>query len=290
MRKYFSMTTNYEKIAEAIEFVSQHAQQQPELETIAAAMHTSPFHFQRLFTEWAGVSPKKFLQYLTVQHAKQLLAEKQHTVFDAAYETGLSGTGRLHDLFVNIEGMTPGEYRNGGEDLTIQYSIQQCRFGKYIIASTLKGICNLSFFEGNNAAAITTLKEYWPNAKVVAATDSNQQKVIDFFNGDGKDANAIKLHLKGTPFQLKVWHALLHIPQGDVSTYGGIAQHIDQPSASRAVGTAIGSNPVGYIIPCHRVIKSIGETGGYRWGGIRKKAMLAWEASKTVEVHTGSRA
>ena len=275
------MNTNYDKIAEAIEFVSRNAQQQPELETIAAAMHTSPFHFQRIFTEWAGVSPKKFLQYLTVQHAKQLLVEKQHTVFDAAYETGLSGTGRLHDLFVNIEGMTPGEYRNGGEDLTIQYSIQQCRFGKYIVASTSKGISNLSFFEGNNSSAIEVLKAYWPNAKLVAGTDNNQQKVIDFFNDAPDDTDAIKLHLKATPFQLKVWHALLHIPQGDLSTYGSIAQHINQPSASRAVGTAIGSNPVGYIIPCHRVIKSIGETGGYRWGGTRKKAMLAWEASKT---------
>ncbi|MEO5594635.1 MAG: methylated-DNA--[protein]-cysteine S-methyltransferase [Chitinophagaceae bacterium] len=275
------MNTNYDKIAEAIEFVSRNAQQQPELETIAAAMHTSPFHFQRIFTEWAGVSPKKFLQYLTIEHAKQLLAEKQHTVFDAAYETGLSGTGRLHDLFVNIEGMTPGEYRNGGEDLTIQYSIQQCRFGKYIVASTSKGISNLSFFEGNNAPAIGILKANWPYAKLVAGTDNNQQKVIDFFNDTAAGSSAIKLHLKGTPFQLKVWHALLHIPQGDLSTYGGIARHIDQPSASRAVGTAIGSNPVGYIIPCHRVIKSIGETGGYRWGGTRKKAMLAWEASKT---------
>jgi len=275
------MSTNYEKIAGAIEFVSRNAQEQPELETIAAAMHTSPFHFQRLFTEWAGVSPKKFLQYLTVEHAKHLLSEKQHTVFDAAYETGLSGTGRLHDLFVNIEGMTPGEYRNGGEDLTIQYSIQQCRFGKYIVASTSKGISNLSFFEGNNSSAIEVLKAYWPNAKLVAGTDNNQQKVIDFFNDAPDDTDAIKLHLKATPFQLKVWHALLHIPQGDLSTYGSIAQHINQPSASRAVGTAIGSNPVGYIIPCHRVIKSIGETGGYRWGGTRKKAMLAWEASKT---------
>ena len=282
------MSTNYEKIAGAIEFVSRNAQEQPELETIAAAMHTSPFHFQRLFTEWAGVSPKKFLQYLTVEHAKHLLSEKQHTVFDAAYETGLSGTGRLHDLFVNIEGMTPGEYRNGGEGLAIQYSIQQSRFGQYIIASTSKGISNLSFFEGSAASAVGVLKEYWPNAKLVAGTDINQQKVIDFFEHNAGDSSAIKLHLKGSPFQLKVWHALLHIPQGDVSTSGGIAQHINQPSASRAVGTAIGNNPVGYIIPCHRVIKSIGETGGYRWGSTRKKAMLAWEASKTgVDVLEG---
>ena len=274
------MSTNYDKIAQAIEFVSSHRQEQPELETIAAAIHTSPFHFQRLFTEWAGISPKKFLQYLTVEHAKQLLAEKQHTLFDAAYETGLSGTGRLHDLFVNIEGMTPGEYRNGGEDLTLQYSIQQCRFGKYIVASTGKGICNLSFFEGSDASAIAALKENWPNAELVPGTDGNQQKIIHFFNQEMADAGAIKLHLKGTPFQLKVWQALLHIPEGDVSTYGGIAQHIQQAGASRAVGTAIGKNPVGYIIPCHRVIKNMGETGGYRWGGTRKKAMLAWEAGK----------
>jgi len=276
------MSTNYDKIAGAIEFVSRHAQQQPELEAIAAAVHTSPYHFQRLFTAWAGVSPKKFLQFLTVEHAKQLLAEKQLTVFDAAYETGLSGTGRLHDLFVNIEGMTPGEYRNGGEDLIIQYSIQECRFGRYIVASTAKGICNLSFFEGSKAAAIASLQANWPNATIKAATDAHQQKVIDFFDKNMADPSEIRLHLKGTPFQLKVWQALLHIPQGDLSTYGGIAQHLDQPTASRAVGTAIGSNPVGYIIPCHRVIKSIGETGGYRWGSIRKKAMLAWESSKMI--------
>jgi len=276
------MSTNYDKIAGAIEFVSRHAQQQPELEAIAAAVHTSPYHFQRLFTAWAGVSPKKFLQFLTVEHAKQLLAEKQLTVFDAAYETGLSGTGRLHDLFVNIEGMTPGEYRNGGEDLIIQYSIQECRFGRYIVASTAKGICNLSFFEGSKAAAVTSLQANWPNATIKAATDAHQQKVIDFFDKNMADPSEIRLHLKGTPFQLKVWQALLHIPQGDLSTYGGIAQHLDQPTASRAVGTAIGSNPVGYIIPCHRVIKSIGETGGYRWGSIRKKAMLAWESSKMI--------
>ncbi|GAC1594581.1 MAG: methylated-DNA--[protein]-cysteine S-methyltransferase [Chitinophagaceae bacterium] len=274
------MSTTYDKIAQAIEFVSRHKQEQPELETIAAAIHTSPFHFQRLFTEWAGVSPKKFLQYLTVEHAKQLLAEKQHTLFDAAYQTGLSGTGRLHDLFVNIEGMTPGEYKNGGEDLTIRYSIQQCRFGKYLVASTGCGISNLSFFEDSNASVVAVLKAYWPNAKLVPATDGNQQRIIHFFNQDMKDAGTIKLHLKGTSFQLKVWHALLHIPEGDVSTYRGIAQHIQQAGASRAVGTAIGRNPVGYIIPCHRVIKNVGDTGGYRWGNIRKKAMLAWEAGR----------
>ncbi|MEP6750342.1 MAG: methylated-DNA--[protein]-cysteine S-methyltransferase, partial [Bacteroidota bacterium] len=211
---------------------------------------------------------------------KQLLAEKQNSLFDAAYETGLSGTGRLHDLFVNIEGMTPGEYKNGGEALTIYYSIQVCRFGKYIVASTGKGISNLSFFEGNNEMAIVTLQEYWPNAKLTNGIDDNQLKIVSFFNNETADADRIRLHLKGTPFQLKVWSALLHIPGGAVSTYGGVAQHINKKGASRAVGTAIGRNPVGYIIPCHRVIRSIGESGGYRWGGIRKKAMLAWEASR----------
>jgi AraC family transcriptional regulator, regulatory protein of adaptative response / methylated-DNA-[protein]-cysteine methyltransferase len=283
------MDTNYDKIAEAIEFVSKHAQQQPELETIAAAVHTSPFHFQRLFTEWAGVSPKKFLQYLTVEHAKQLLAEKQNSLFDAAYETGLSGTGRLHDLFVNIEGMTPGEYKNGGEALTIHYSIQTCRFGKYIVASTGKGICNLSFFEGTNMAAVNGLQAFWSNAKLMNGLDDNQQKIIRFFNNDTPDAANIKLHLRGTAFQLKVWHALLHIPEGDVSTYGGIAQHLQQAGASRSVGTAIGRNPVGYIIPCHRVIRNIGETGGYRWGVTRKKAMLAWEAGKVSNKAVGNK-
>lgn len=281
LRKDVSMSTNYEKIASAIAYLESNAQLQPELETIAAAMHTSPFHFQRLFTEWAGVSPKKFLQYLTVEHAKQLLSQKKYTVFDAAYETGLSGTGRLHDLFVSIEGMTPGEFRNGGENLRIQYSLQQCRFGKYLVAATAKGICHLSFFEEADASAVKGLQEYWPNADLVPGMDLHQEKILAFFNKNVHDAGNIRLHLKGTPFQLKVWQALLHIPMGDLSTYGAIAAHIQQPAAARAVGTAIGSNPAGYIIPCHRVIRSIGETGGYRWGSIRKKAMLAWEASKT---------
>ena len=175
------MSTNYEKIADAISFLGRNAKEQPALETIAAAMHTSPFHFQRLFTEWAGVSPKKFLQFLTVEHAKQLLADKKYTVFDTAYETGLSGTGRLHDLFVNIEGMTPGEYRNGGEDLVIRYSIQQCRFGKYIVAATQKGICNLAFFEDSNASAVAALREQWPNARLQQGTDNYQEKVMAFF-------------------------------------------------------------------------------------------------------------
>ncbi len=275
------MSTDYDKIARAIEFLALHQQEQPGLEAVAAAVHTSPFHFQRLFTDWAGVSPKKFLQYLTVEYAKQLLAGKEHTLFDAAFEAGLSGTGRLHDLFVQIEGMTPGEYRNGGADLTIRYSIQRCRFGQYLVAATEKGICNLNFTENSQAAAQAGLAQIWPHARLLAAVDAHQQKIIDFFSDQHTgDGDRIKLHLKGTPFQLKVWEALLHIPEGALISYGGLAKQIRQTGASRAVGTAIGRNPVGYIIPCHRVIKSMGETGGYRWGAIRKKAMLGWEASQ----------
>ena len=274
------MNTSYEKIAAAIEFVERHATRQPELEEIAAAVFTSPFHLQRLFTDWAGISPKKFLQYLTLEHAKQLLFEKQQTLFSAAYETGLSGTSRLHDLFVNMEGMTPGEYKNGGASLTIRYTTGECLFGRYLAASTGKGICNLSFFEGDDQAAIDQLRANWVNAKLSAGVDTYLQQVIRFFDRGAHDPAAIKLHLKGTPFQLKVWQALLRIPEGDVASYGSIARHLEQQKASRAVGTAIGSNPIAYIIPCHRVIKNIGETGGYRWGPIRKKAILAWEAGQ----------
>jgi AraC family transcriptional regulator of adaptative response/methylated-DNA-[protein]-cysteine methyltransferase len=208
------------------------------------------------------------------------LSTKQHTLSDTAFETGLSGTGRLHDLFVNIEGMTPGEYKNGGALLTIHYMIGNCLFGKYMAASTGKGICNLSFFEGSNEKAVDELRKNWPGANLLKGTDEHLQKIEIFFSRDATSPQAIKLHLKGTAFQLKVWQALLQIREGDVSTYGRIAKNLAQQNAFRAVGTAIGSNPVGYIIPCHRVIKSMGETGGYRWGTTRKKAMLLWEAGK----------
>src|SRR3984885_169625 len=255
------MTTNYDKIAEAIEFVSQHAQQQPELETIAAAVHTSPFHFQRLFTEWAGVSPKKFLQYLTVEHAKQLLAEKQNSLFDAACETGLSGTSRLHDLFVNIEGMTPGEYKNGGENLAINYSYAESPFGNVMVASTPKGICHIAF-ASSEAEGLAELQKVFPNAAYKPMVDMIQQNALHIFRHDWSKLDEIKLHLKGTDFQLKVWETLLKIPVGKLSTYGNIASQIQSPKASRAVGSAVGDNPVAFLIPCHRVIQSSGIFGG----------------------------
>ncbi|TGL78626.1 bifunctional helix-turn-helix domain-containing protein/methylated-DNA--[protein]-cysteine S-methyltransferase [Leptospira yasudae] len=272
---------HYEKIATAIQFIQKHATSQPELDEIAKSVNLSPFHFQRLFTEWAGVSPKQFLQYLTLQNAKSILSKPQSTLFDAAFETGLSGTSRLHDLFVKIEGMTPGEFKNGGEKLQIRYSFQKSSFGNYVVASTEKGICNLYFYDIPKKKIVSELKEQWKQADLTEQTDENQDRVVRFFDQALPEKEKIRLHLKGTDFQIKVWEALLKIPEGNLVSYADIAESIGQESASRAVGTAIGKNPIGYLIPCHRVIKSTGGIGEYRWGAERKMAMIGWEASQT---------
>ena len=270
---------NYERIAEAIDYIKINFKQQPNLDEIAEKVHLSPFHFQRLFTDWAGVSPKKFLQYISVEHAKNILKDKQATLFDTAFETGLSGTGRLHDLFVNIEGMTPGEFKNGGENLHINYSYAESPFGNIIVASTAKGICYMAFAE-NEQQAIINLKNYFPNASYKQMVDLTQQNALYIFTHDWSKLSQVKLHLKGTGFQLKVWEALLKIPFGQLSTYGNIAAKINSPNSARAVGTAIGSNPVAFLIPCHRVIQSGGTFGGYMWGGTRKTAIIGWEAAR----------
>ncbi len=269
--------TDYERIKKAIEFIQANFQQQPDLDAVAKEVYLSPFHFQRLFKDWAGVSPKKFLQYISLQHAKKLLAD--HTVTDTAYETGLSGSSRLHDLFINIEGMTPGEYKNGGEQLSINYSFAETPFGNIIVASTSKGICHLAFAD-DEKEAFKKLQTQFPNATFKQVVDTIQQNALFIFTQDWKDLSKIKLHLKGTAFQIKVWEALLKIPMGDVSTYSSIANQLENPGASRAVGTAIGDNPVAFLIPCHRVIRSTGEFGQYHWGSVRKTAMLGWEAAK----------
>ncbi|TGN00984.1 bifunctional helix-turn-helix domain-containing protein/methylated-DNA--[protein]-cysteine S-methyltransferase [Leptospira yasudae] len=272
---------HYEKIATAIQFIQKHATSQPELDEIAKSVNLSPFHFQRLFTEWAGVSPKQFLQYLTLQNAKSILSKPQSTLFDAAFETGLSGTSRLHDLFVKLEGMTPGEFKNGGEKLQIRYSLQKSSFGNYVVASTQKGICNLYFYDIPKEEIVSELREQWKQADLTEQTDENQDRVVRFFDQALPENEKIRLHLKGTDFQIKVWEALLKIPEGNLVSYADIAESIGQESASRAVGTAIGKNPIGYLIPCHRVIKSTGGIGEYRWGSERKMAMIGWEASQT---------
>jgi AraC family transcriptional regulator of adaptative response/methylated-DNA-[protein]-cysteine methyltransferase len=272
---------DFDRIAKAIDFISKNIKAQPSLEEVAEVVHLSPYHFQRMFTEWAGVSPKKFLQFLTIEYAKKVLeTSSSRTLAEATELTGLSTTSRLHDLFVNIEGMTPGEYKNGGENLTIRYSIRDSQFGNYLIASTGKGICNLYFFDGEKKNVIEELKGSWNNASIKEGSDEDQEKIVRFFANDFNESEKIKLHLKGTAFQIKVWEALLKIPQGVLTSYGQIAGSMNQVNASRAVGTAIGSNPVGFIIPCHRVIKSVGGIGEFRWGSFRKKAMIGWEASQ----------
>lgn len=270
---------NFNRVAEAIEYIRQNFKYQPQLDEVAEKIHLSPFHFQRLFTEWAGTSPKKFLQYISVEHAKKMLQENRATLFETAIETGLSGTSRLHDLFINIEGMTPGEYKNGGENLNINYSFAESPFGNIIVASTPKGICHVAF-TGDETKALEALMNKFPNAYFKQMTDLIQQNALFIFTHDWNKLNEIKLHLKGTHFQIKVWETLLKIPMGQLTTYGNIAKHIESPKASRAVGTAIGDNPVAFLIPCHRVIQSSGIFGGYHWGCSRKTAMIGWEAAK----------
>ncbi|MEK7433355.1 MAG: bifunctional helix-turn-helix domain-containing protein/methylated-DNA--[protein]-cysteine S-methyltransferase [Cyanobacteriota bacterium] len=272
--------TNYNRITEAIEYIKANFKEQPNLDEIAKKINLSPFHFQRLFTEWAGVSPKTFLQYISIEYAKKLLKENQETLLETTYKTGLSGTGRLHDLFVKIEGMTPAEYKNGGKNLVINYSFDESPFGNIIVASTEKGVCYLAFFEDIEEGFLLLKKEF-PNAFFHEKSDLFQQNALLIFQNDWSKLNQVKLHLKGTDFQLKVWEALLKIPMGKLSTYGNIAASIENPKASRAVGTAIGRNPVTFLIPCHRVIQSTGIIGGYMWGNTRKTAIIGWECSKT---------
>lgn len=270
---------NYERIAKAIEYIRLHFKEQPGLDEVAAQVNMSPFHFQRLFSDWAGISPKKFLQYTSVTYARQLLKEERTSIIDTAIETGLSGTSRLHDLFVSIEGMTPTEYRDGGKNLSLNYSFAESPFGNMLIASTQKGICYMAFYE-EERSALALLKQQFPHATYTHKLDIIQQNALFIFQHDWQKLNQVKLHLKGSEFQLKIWETLLKIPMGKLSTYGAIAKQIQQPNAARAVGTAIGSNPVAYLIPCHRVIQSTGETGGYMWGTTRKTAIIGWEAAR----------
>lgn len=272
---------DYTRIAEAIDYIREHFREQPSLDEVAEKIHLSPYHFQRMFSEWAGVSPKKFLQFISVQHAKELLANKHNTLSDVAYETGLSGTSRLHDLFIRIEGMTPGEFKNGGENLSINYSYAESPFGNIIVASTLKGICHMAFAK-DEEDALQQLRQQFPNAQYHQVVDMVQQNALYIFTQDWKHLSEVKLHLKGTEFQIKVWEALLKIPMGQLATYGEIARQLHAPKASRAVGSAVGDNPVAFLIPCHRVIQSSGAIGQYHWGSTRKAAMIGWEAAKTT--------
>jgi AraC family transcriptional regulator of adaptative response/methylated-DNA-[protein]-cysteine methyltransferase len=271
---------DYQLIAAAIAYLEANRLEQPSLDDLAAHVALSPFHLQRLFKRWAGISPKRFLQFLTVGHAKQLLAES-HSLLDAAYATGLSGPGRLHDLFVSVEAMTPGEFKQGGRGLDITYGIHPTPFGECLLATTERGICGLHFLNGGGAAAeVALLHERWPAANLIedgAATGPVVQRIFAPAQGD---AAPLPVLLAGTNFQIKVWEALLRIPAGGVCTYEDIAHSLGQPSAARAVGGAVGANAIAYLIPCHRVIRKSGVIQDYRWGSTRKKAMLGWEAAQ----------
>ncbi len=269
-----------DRIAQAIQYLDRHYRRQPSLEEVATAAGLSSYHFQRVFKRWAGVSPKRFLQFLTLEHAKAALREGQ-SVLAASYDAGLSGPGRLHDLFVSVEAVTPGEYKAAGEGLTIRYGFHPTPFGECLLGATDRGVCRLAFAEERERRGVLAgLRRTWRGAHLVhdqVATGSVAARIFERRSGGGKP---LTLALTGTNFQLKVWEALLCIPPGTLVSYGDIARSIGHPEAQRAVGTAVGQNPVAYLIPCHRVILSSGAFGAYRWGAARKKAMVAWEAAR----------
>ncbi|MDX1378053.1 MAG: methylated-DNA--[protein]-cysteine S-methyltransferase [Anaerolineales bacterium] len=271
------LSDDYLRIEQAILYLENHHKDQPSLEDLAADIGLSEYHFQRLFTRWAGVSPKRFLQFLTKEHAKGLL-DRSENLLDTTHQSGLSSLGRLHDLFVNTEAVSPGEYKSRGAGVTIRYGIHPTPLGKCLIATTDRGICHLSFVQTSEGDAIDNLISDWKQAAMIedhSATSSLVEPIFDL----GYRGKPLSVHLKGTNFQLKVWEALLQIPAGAVTTYEGIASRIGKPSAARAVGTAIGHNPIAVLIPCHRVIRKVGEFGNYRYGAPRKKALLAREYS-----------
>jgi len=271
---------DYDRIEKTIHYLEKHFQDQPSLEKIARAANLSPFHFQRLFQKWAGVSPKQFVQYLTAQHAKQRLLESR-SVLAAAYDAGLSGPGRLHDLMITVEAMTPGEVKAKGKGMKIEWGIHPTPFGDALIAVTSRGICELSFLgKQNQKAVLSQLKNEWAKAEWIENSTATLKMIRQIF-GLGSVQSDLKLLLRGTKFQIKVWEALLRIPEGLVQSYQDVAKSIQKPTASRAVGTAVGQNSIAYLIPCHRVIRETGILGDYRWGSARKKAMLGWEEAKT---------
>ncbi|HTA75943.1 MAG TPA: methylated-DNA--[protein]-cysteine S-methyltransferase [bacterium] len=271
--------SDYDRIEKTIHYLDKHFQEQPSLEKIAQSIHLSPFHFQRLFRKWAGVSPKQFIQYLTAQHAKQRLLESR-SVLEASYDSGLSGPGRLHDLMVTVEAMTPGEVKVRGKGMKIEWGIHPTPFGNALIAVTARGICGLSFLENKNRkAALVQMRRRWLKAEWRENHESTLKMIRHIFEKRSTKTN-LKVLLAGTAFQIKVWEALLKIPTGLVQSYQDVAKTIRKPRASRAVGTAVGQNSVAYLIPCHRVIRETGILGEYRWGSSRKKAMLGWEESK----------
>jgi len=277
--KMIEQHANYQRIAKAIQYLIEHQSAQPSLGKLAQHLDMSEFHLQRLFSEWAGVSPKQFLQFLTKEHAKQQL--KNNSVLDAALSSGLSGGARLHDLLIKNDSVTPGEYRQSGAGLIISYGIHPSPFGYCFIATTHRGICKISFFDEENEALELTqeLQEEWERAEIIE-NESKTRKVFNVIFGKKKNTGELNLLLKGSPFQLKVWEALLKIPQGNIHSYQQVADEMGSSSSVRAVASAIAKNNIALLIPCHRVIRSTGVLNNYRWGNERKVAMIGWESSR----------
>jgi AraC family transcriptional regulator, regulatory protein of adaptative response / methylated-DNA-[protein]-cysteine methyltransferase len=275
--------SDYERVERAIRFIDERYRDQPRLEEVAVHVGLSPFHFQRLFRRWAGVSPKRFLQLVTAGHARHLLRSAGSTL-DTAWDVGLSSPSRLHDLMVSIDAVTPGEVGSRGEGLVIRYGGHQTPFGRCLIAVTDRGVCALHFLDGDGSELLTALAADWPAATLQEDRNETGRIVERIFAARSEASKRpLPLLLKGTNFQVKVWEALLRIPPGAAATYGDVAEAIGAQRAVRAVGTAVGRNPVAYLIPCHRVLRSTGALGGYRWGTERKRAMLAWESARIEE-------
>ena len=272
---------DYKRIERAILYLATHAQRQPPLEEVAREVHLSEFHFQRLFKRWAGVTPKRFLQILTIDRAKASLSQSRN-VMQASWDAGLSGPGRLHDLFVSIEAVTPGEFKERGRELTIAYGFHATPFGRCLLGHTARGICHLSFLDdaSDHSRALNELRSSWPNANIQDAPQKTARIVSNIF--DPRKGSTAPLLVKGTNFQAKVWRALLDIPSGTTATYRDLARRVCTERAARAVGNALASNQIAYLIPCHRVVRQLGAIGNYRWGPQRKKLMLAWEAARAA--------
>lgn len=270
---------DYGRIERAIAYLEAHALEQPSLDHVAEHIGLSSYHFQRLFKAWAGVSPKRFLQYLTIENAKKRLL-KSSSVLDTALDVGLSGPGRLHDLFVSVEAMTPGEFKAQGKDLVIRYGFYGTPFGECLLAVTPRGVCHLAFVDPEaRLDALSELRMNWQKSTLIEDQSAGGEIIsLIFDQTGGRGQGPLKLLLKGTNFQIKVWQALLRIPEGAAVSYGALAKAIGHPNAHRAVGTAAGHNPIGYLIPCHRVLRANGDIGGYRWGTARKRAILTREA------------
>ena len=266
---------DYERMADALDWLSANFEAQPSLADIASRVGTSPHHFQRVFTRWVGLSPKKYVQFLTLERTKACL-DASESVLEAAFASGLSGPGRLHDLFVNVEAVTPGEYKRGGAGLVIRHGVHDSPFGPCLLMSSERGICGLAFLgPADERRTLAEMASRWPNARLVADPAPGAELAARVFGGAA--GKGLRLLLHGTPFQIQVWQALLRVPQGSITSYEALAGYVGKPRASRAVGAAAGANPIAYLIPCHRVIRKSGALGGYRWSRARKLAMLSEE-------------